>query len=53
VAMDRGYNDYKLFASWTENGIYFVTRMKDNADFTFVEWKTIPITGDVLSDQLI
>ena len=53
VAMDRGYNDYKLFASWTENGIYFVTRMKDNADFTVIEWRTIPITGDVLSDQLI
>jgi hypothetical protein len=53
VAMDRGYNDYKLFAFWTENGIYFVTRMKDNADYTVVQWKTIPITGDVLSDQLI
>lgn len=53
VAMDRGYNDYKLFASWSENGIYFVTRMKDNADYTVVEWRTIPITGDVLSDQLI
>ena len=53
VAMDRGYNDYKLFASWTENGIYFVTRMKDNADYTVVEYRTIPITGDVLSDQLI
>jgi hypothetical protein len=53
VAMDRGYNDYKLFASWTENGIYFVTRMKDNADYTVMEWRTIPITGDVLSDQLI
>ena len=53
VAMDRGYNDYKLFASWTDNGIYFVTRMKDNADYTVVEWRTIPITGDVLSDQLI
>ncbi len=53
VAMDRGYNDYKLFASWTENGIYFVTRMKDNADYTVVEWGTMPITGNVLSDQLI
>jgi hypothetical protein len=53
VAMDRGYNDYKLFASWTDNGIYFVTRMKDNADYTVVEWRTIPITGDVLSDQLV
>jgi len=53
VAMDRGYNDYKLFDFWSENGIFFVTRMKDNADFTVVEEKTIPITGNVLSDQLI
>jgi IS4 transposase len=53
VAMDRGYNDYKLFDFWSENGIFFVTRMKDNANFTVVEEKTIPITGNVLSDQLI
>ena len=37
VTMDRGYNDYKLFAYWTENGIFFVTRLKDNADFTVIE----------------
>ena len=53
VAMDRGYNDYRLFATWTENRIYFVTRMKDNAQYTVIEDKTIPITGNVLSDQLI
>ena len=34
VAMDRGYNDYKLFALWTSNEIFFVTRLKDNADYT-------------------
>jgi hypothetical protein len=33
VAMDKGYNDYSLFAHWTENLIYFVTRLKDNADY--------------------
>jgi Domain of unknown function (DUF4372)/Transposase DDE domain len=53
VAMDRGYNDYKLYAFWTENGIYFVTRMKENADYTVLEYNSIPITGNVLSDQLI
>ena len=31
VAVDRGYVDYRLFAHWTRNGIYFVTRLKDNA----------------------
>jgi hypothetical protein len=53
VVMDRGYNDYSLFASWTENGIYFVTRMKDNADFTVVEEKDTPPVITVLSDQII
>jgi hypothetical protein len=53
VAMDRGYNDYTLFASWTEKGIYFVTRMKDNAQYTVMEERSIPITGNILSDQLI
>jgi len=53
VTMDRGYNDYKLFASWTESGIYFVTRMKENADYTIVQENLIPITGNVLRDQLV
>jgi hypothetical protein len=53
VTMDRGYNDYSLYASWTENGIYFVTRLKENADYTVIEHNTIPVTGNVLSDQLI
>ena len=33
IAMDRGYNDYKLFAYWTANEIYFVTRLKENVDY--------------------
>ena len=53
VTMDRGYNDYKLFASWTENGIFFVTRMKENAEFTVIEERVAPRNLDVLSDQLI
>jgi hypothetical protein len=53
VTMDRGYNDYKLFASWTKNGVFFVTRMKENADFMVVEEKVTPRNLDVLSDQLI
>jgi len=33
VEMDRGYVDYRLFSDWTERGVYFVTRMKDNARY--------------------
>ncbi len=53
VAMDRGYDDYRLFSCWTEEGVFFVTRMKNNADFTVIEENTIPSTGNVLRDQLV
>jgi hypothetical protein len=53
VTMDRGYNDYKLFASWTENGIFFVTRMKDNADYAVIEEYPLPQSRNILSDQLV
>ena len=45
VAMDRGYTDYKLFGRWTERGVFFVTRMKTNAQYQVVH--TIPggVTG--------
>jgi len=51
--MDRAYNDYKLLSSWTENNVYFVTRMKDNAQYTVIEDNMVPISGNVLSDQII
>jgi hypothetical protein len=53
VAMDRGYNDYNLFADWTENHIFFVTRLKDNADYTVVQGRVIPQNRNILVDQLI
>ena len=53
VAMDRGYNDYKLFAYWTENGIYFVTRLKDNADYIVIAEQTVPKNRNILADQFI
>ncbi len=53
VTMDRGYNDYKLFVYWTENGIFFMTRMKDNADYTVMEERASPKNRNILSDQLI
>ena len=52
VAMDRGYNDYRLFASWTEAGVFFVTRLKDNALYDVV--KTREVKGPrILRDEII
>lgn len=53
IAMDRAYNDYTLFAQWTHNGVFFVTRMKDNAVFDVVEDRMPPRNSDILADQLI
>ena len=53
VVMDRGYIDYKLFSRWTKEGIRFVTRLKEKADY--VAWEDRPIlkASNVRKDQLI
>ncbi|HEO71303.1 MAG TPA: IS4 family transposase [Candidatus Hydrogenedentes bacterium] len=53
VAMDRAYNDYAQFARWTQAGVYFVTRMKQNAVYEVVEERTVPLHRNILSDQII
>lgn len=53
VAMDRAYNDYKQFARWTQDGVYFVTRMKDNAVYVVVETRDVPRNRHILADEVI
>ena len=53
VVDDRGYNDYRLFAEWTDSSVFFVTRMKDNAQFEVVEEREPPQNRNILKDQTI
>lgn len=53
VALDRGYCDYHLFTRWTRAGVYFVSRLKANADIQIVERYPVPVGGKILSDQKI
>lgn len=53
VTMDRGYNDYSLYSFWIKRGVYFVTRMKENADYITEEVRPVPQGRNVLSDELI
>jgi hypothetical protein len=55
VVGDRGYNDYELFGRWTNDGVYFVTRLKDNAVYKAVKNLPAPETekGSVQKDQII
>lgn len=53
VALDRAYTDYKLFTRWTREGVYFVSRLKKNADIQIVENYPVPKGKNVLKDQRV
>lgn len=52
LVFDRGYTDYDWFQQLTENGVHFVTRLKDNAAYIVVE-KRKPQGEGVLADEII
>jgi hypothetical protein len=53
VALDRGYVDYELFTRWTRQGVFFVTRLKANADIARVEPRPVPKGANLLGDEII
>ena len=55
AVFDKGYNDYKTFDEFTENGVFFVTRLKSNASYESVKENDIPnyIDNGVLKDEII
>jgi len=53
VVMDRGYTDYALYQQWTDAGIFFVTRLRDNAVIETVAPRPCPRRGTVVRDEVI
>src|ERR1035438_8269459 len=53
VVFDRGYTDYAWFSALDADGVCFVTRMKDNADYGVVERRPVPERGPVQRDEII
>jgi len=53
VVEDRGYTDYELYDRWTRNGVFFVSRLRDNAVFEVLEERPIGNATGVLKDQVI
>lgn len=53
VVFDRGYNDYAWFDALDQDGVFFVTRMKDNADYGVLERRPVPERGPVQRDEII
>ena len=54
---DKGYVNYPVWKSWAKKGVFFVTRLNDNANYTVLEGDTYhPSTygdGGIISDQKI
>ena len=53
VALDRGYTDYRLFTRWTRAGVFFVSRLKQNADVIAIESHPVPQHSQILRDETI
>jgi transposase len=53
VVFDRGYADYDWFAALDTEGVFFVTRLKENADYGVVERRPVPERSAVRRDEII
>lgn len=53
VALDRAYIDFLMFARWTEGGVFFVTRPKQNMSYTVLKRRGVLWRGNVVSDEEI
>ena len=53
VAVDRGYNDFRLFARWMAGGVFFVTRPMHHIVYAVVESRPLPQNSNIRSDEII
>lgn len=53
IVDDRGYTDYELWGRWTAQGVYFVSRIKQNAVFEVVGERPAPQKRHILRDEAI
>jgi hypothetical protein len=53
LVFDRGYNCYRWHNSLTEKGIFFVSRLRGNAQYRVLERRAVDTASAVTSDQTI
>ena len=53
VVVDRGYNDYGWYNQLTEKGVFFVTRLKANAQYQVINRQPVLKNKGLTSDQTI
>jgi IS4 transposase len=53
VVFDKGFNDYSWFRSLGQKGVFFVTRLKKNADSRLLERRPANRKSGIASDHII
>jgi hypothetical protein len=53
LVFDRGYADYDWWRSLEQQKVFFVTRLKDKADYAVMEKRAVPEKGNVLKDEVV
>jgi len=53
LVFDKAYNDFNWFQTLDDKGVYFVTRLKKNANYTVKERRTTKGHEHISSDQII
>ena len=53
TVFDKGYTDFSLFGRLYSIGAFFVTRLKNNADYVVEKERKVPWNNTVLSDRLV
>ena len=53
VVFDKGYASYEWHANLSQQGVSYVTRMRDNAKFQVDESHAIEVGSNILSDETI
>jgi transposase len=53
LVFDRGYNSYRWHNTLSEQGIFFVSRLRGNAKYRVIERHAVPARSGVTSDQTI
>lgn len=53
VVFDRGYTDYDWFEQLSGERVWFVTRMKSNADYVVIESRPAPAGSSIRQDEVI
>ena len=53
IVVDRGYTDYQWFVDLGRQGVFFVSRLKDNAVYEVIEKRPVPENRNVIRDEVI